>query len=235
MTAHRFLFETPHLRRGDACVAIEGGECHHLVRVLRARSGDVVWLTDGSGTMACGVVETCASRRVDVRVRHVLAPVPEPPALVLAMAVVERDRFVRAVEHCVALGCTRIVPLLCKRSRTRGSAAGLKDRLERVSVAAMKQSFRAHRARVDAAVPLLGASRELSGWGRVIVGDSSAGALGVGIRRPAVVVVGPEAGLSDDERQELEEAGAEFVSISSARLRTGTAAVALVSALARTD
>jgi len=235
MARHRFLFLAPGLRPGDECAAVEDEEYHHLVHVLRVRTGDSVWITSGDGCVAYGVVERCGHNRAIVRIRRSLADAPPPQPLALALALVERDRFVRAVEHCVALGCTRIIPLRSQRSRPVTNVSGLRERLARVALAAMKQSFRAHRAYIDEVQPIDGVVDAASAYGRFFVGEQRAPLLGAPTTQSTIVVVGPEAGFSPAELRTLRAAGAQPVSVSRARLRTGTAAVALVAALARSD
>ncbi|MCI0452909.1 MAG: 16S rRNA (uracil(1498)-N(3))-methyltransferase, partial [Candidatus Latescibacteria bacterium] len=72
-------------------------------------------------------------------------------------------------------------------------------------------------------------------YGRAVVGDAGAPALAAATHEGDVLaIVGPEAGFTDAEVARLVAAGAERASVSSHRLRAETAAVVLVSALART-
>lgn len=233
MSAHGFLFYAPDMDEHAATVDLDGDEHHHLARVLRARPGMVVEVTDGRGRVAeCRVEEVSASRsRLAVTSS---ARVQAPPALTLALALIARDRFTRAVEQCIELGVTRIVPFAPTASRLSRLRGGTRARLERVAVSAIKQSGRAWLPVIDEAIAFEGLLEAVSASPRAVVGEQGAPPPERG-GGPAVAVVGPEAGFTGPERAALADAGARFASVSRHRLRSETAAVALVAALALGD
>jgi 16S rRNA (uracil1498-N3)-methyltransferase len=102
----------------------------------------------------------------------------------------------------------------------------------------MKQSFRAYLPRLEAAVDFAALVEEVAAAPRALVGAqdaSRARAPAPDPGAPTLIVVGPEAGFADDEMALLQDAGAVPVSVSRHRLRSETAAVALVAALAQVD
>lgn len=234
MTAHRFLFYVPAAEEGAPSLVLDGDEHHHLRRVLRARPGDVVFATNGRGWLAeCRVASVDgSSARLDVTATVERAGARRQ--LVLALALLRRDRFAEALEHCVELGITGCIPLVADATRVRGYPRPFRERLERVTVAAMKQSFRATRPALadPATLPAV-----IDGWrGRIVVGEAGADPLPrVGADEDVLVVVGPEAGLSAAERDLLAGRGAAFAAIGAYRLRSETAAVALVAAVQLRD
>ncbi len=231
MSRHRFLFHAPHLDPGASSVELDADESRHLVRVLRLRAGDAAWVTDGRGLLwRVRVVDTRGRARLE-RVADE-SPPPRPPGPTLALARIGNDRLARAVEQCVELGVAGVVPVVCERSRGDAGEA-LRGRLERVAVAAMKQAFRATR-------PVIHAPRALDdviamradfadAWFGCAGGTPAARARAAG---PLLIAVGPEAGFSGHEESALRRSGFEAVSASPHRLRSETAAVALVAAAA---
>jgi 16S rRNA (uracil1498-N3)-methyltransferase len=140
------------------------------------------------------------------------------------------------LEQCVELGITRCIPFVAQRAHHKTYPPGFLTRLRKIALAAMKQSFRSFLPEIDDPVSLdelLLAGEAVhrfvvGGQGDPPVQPRSAG-------ESVLAVVGPEPGFTDQERTALVDAGATFASVSSARLRSETAAVALVAALGRPD
>lgn len=156
---------------------------------------------------------------------------PEPP-LILALAMLKKDRFERALDQCVELGITRCIPFGADKSQFKTYSSGFLSRLEKVALAAMKQSFRSFLPVVDRPVGFDGLTDLCAVVDRVVLGGQ--GAPPVAPRAPGekvMVVVGPEAGLTQEETAALVTAGAREGSVSPFRLRSETAAAALVAAL----
>jgi 16S rRNA (uracil1498-N3)-methyltransferase len=232
MTSHLFLFYSPDVTATSARFDLGGNEHYHLTRVLRCRAGDELYVTNGSG-----LILRCRARRIagtstEVETISVREDNEPGPPFVLALAVLKKDKFERALEQCVELGITRCVPFKAQKSQIQTYSPNFMSRLEKVALAAMKQSFRSFLTAVDPprdfdALPGLCATVD-----RVVVGGQ--GAPPVPPRQKGekvMVVVGPEAGLSDDETAALTRAGAREGSVSPFRLRSETAAAALVVAL----
>ena len=83
---------------------------HHLRRVLRARVGEEVVVTDGHGAWSlCEVAEVGINRVTAV------SHDPEPTPTTLYLAPLKGDRSEWAVAKATELGITTIVPLLSQR------------------------------------------------------------------------------------------------------------------------
>ena len=128
-------------------------ESSHCVRVLRHRVGDDICVVDGRGNMyECRLADadpkaaTAAIRRIhrDWNSR--------PYHLVVAVCPTKNgDRMEWFVEKAVELGVDEIVPLLAERSERRQFR---KERLEKISLSAAKQSLKAQLPRIRDAVTL---------------------------------------------------------------------------------
>lgn len=234
MSAHRFLFYAPDFDAGADAVDLDGVEHHHLSRVLRLRPGAEIDVTDGRGLVAaCRVSDVAAARsRLSVVSRRRVEP---PAGLTLALALIRKDRFAQAVEQCIELGVTRVLPFSTSGSRPGRMSTAARERLSRVAVSALKQSGRAWLPEMADAVSFDGLLEAVSACPRVLAGEQGAPAPPRGTTGDAMALVGPEAGFSADERGALERAGVRFVSVSPHRLRSETAAVALVAALTLGD
>ncbi len=227
MSRHRFLFHAPHLDPSRGSVDLDENESHHLARVVRLRDGDAAWVTDGRGTLwRARVARTGRVATLELEADE--SPAPAPPGPALALARIGTDRFVRAVEQCVELGADAVIPVVCERSRGR-FGDGFVARLERVAVAAMKQSFRARRPEIHEPVAFESMLALRDAYESAWYGCAGAAAPGA-VRAPLLVAVGPEAGFSEREEAALIEAGFVAVGVGSHRLRSETTAVALVGA-----
>jgi 16S rRNA (uracil1498-N3)-methyltransferase len=151
-----------------------------------------------------------------------------PPELTLAVAAGDRDRFAWMVEKAVELGVTRILPL--ETARSSGVATKLKDahlgRLRRNALEATKQCGVTWAPQVEdplsldafLARPLTG-----SGWLADAAGSPPAQTLA---QSALTVIIGPEGGLTDAERDSLVTAGYQPTALGPHTLRFETAALA---------
>ena len=238
MTAHRFTFYLPSLARESSAFDLTDDEHHHLARVLRLSPGETIAATNGRGLLVEAHVASVDSKRSSAHVVRVLQDEAPARHVVLALSLLPRAHFEVAVSQCVEVGVTGVIPIVAEKCQVKTWSKAAAERAERVAVAAMKQSGRAWLATIADARSLGSLATDLSArvhdYGRVVVGDAGAPVLApAGQTDGALAIVGPEAGFTEAEVASLVRAGAERVSVSSHRLRAETAAVVLVSALAR--
>lgn len=201
---------------------LDEGDRHHLVHVLRLRSGDVVTAADGAGRWCpCHLGPGGGLERSG----DVVATDAPSPALTVAIALTKGNRPELAVQKLTELGIDRMVPFLAARSVVRwdGDRADRHlRRLRRVAREAAMQSRRTHLPEVSDLTDFEGAAG-LPGAALACPGGAPP-TLGL-----PVVLVGPEGGWSDEEGSRgLPEVGlgpqvlrAETAAIAGATLLTG--------------
>jgi 16S rRNA (uracil1498-N3)-methyltransferase len=236
MSSHRYLFYCEDATASSPSVTLTGGEHHHFARALRFKAGQTLFVTNGCGLILEGRAATVGRSSTEVDVTSVVEDTPPRREIVLALATIRKDKFEQAFEHCVELGITRCVPFLSQNSHSKRYTSRDLDRLHKIAVAAIKQSFRSHLPHICEPVAFRDLVRITRSFPHAIVGQQGAAQA----RRPpagedVVVVVGPEAGLSGQEIESLTAAGAVPAAVSSHRLRSETAAVALVGAVCGGD
>jgi 16S rRNA (uracil1498-N3)-methyltransferase len=220
------LFHCPDL--SSALAELPEEEAHHAVHVLRLATGDRIGLLDGRGTHATAELIEVTKRRVMAQViERKQHPAERTARIHLAVAPTKQmDRYEWFVEKAVEIGVDRITPLITARTE-RGKLRT--DRLERVAIAAMKQSQRTWLPTIDAltlfsellkeALP----AQRLFGW---CEGEHAPLMQAYSSTSDALVLIGPEGDFTPEEAERLRTGGFNAVSLGSARLRTETAALA---------
>lgn len=227
--AHRFLFYAGEAAPSSETVEVTGAEHHHMTRVLRMPLGEIVYATNGRGLILRCRIESLDGSAGRLGVLGVEERLENPRPVTLALAVLRKDAFERAVEQCTELGITACLPFVSERSHLKSYTASFIDRLRRVAFSAAKQSFRSLIPEIEAPVAFEDLLSRVRGAALALVGDAEGETrIGPSSGGPLVLIVGPEGGLSGAERAALGESGARFAAVSRHRLRSETAAAALV-------
>jgi len=216
-------------------VLLDGPEGRHAATVRRLRTGEPVDLVDGVGTRAtCEVVSTTRDTvTVDV-VRRTTEPAPSP-RITLAQALAKGDRGELAVELATEVGVDEVLPWTAARCVQQWHGERGQKSLEKwrsTAREAAKQSRRAWWPVVHEAVRIADVAG-LAGTVLVLHEAAMTRLSDVELPGDVVLVVGPEGGLTGDELDVLEAAGAQVVRLGRTVLRTstaGAAAAAVVSA-----
>ncbi len=219
--------------RGSAVIgqrtSLDQAEAHHL-QVRRAREDEGVDVLDGAGFTGTGrLVRQGAEWLVEI---HSAERQPAQAELTLAVAAGDRQRFTWMAEKAVELGVTRIVPL--ETARTAGVASRLKpahiEKLRRVMLEATKQCGAVWAPDVESPLPLadfLNVQLQGNRWLADQAGEAPSPTLD---QTPLSVIIGPEGGLSADERGAVLSAGYRPVVLGANTLRFETAALAAAAA-----
>jgi 16S rRNA (uracil1498-N3)-methyltransferase len=221
---------------GDVAV-IDGEEGRHAATVKRLEVGEPVLVGDGRGTVLTCRVSAVARGRIEARVLSRSRIEPQSPRVVVVQALAKGDRSELAVELLTELGVDVIIPWAAARSIAQWrDARGDKalERWRRTAREAAKQSRRAIVPQVeDLASTRMVADRIGAAAALVLHEDASAPLASVDLPSggEVIVVVGPEGGISDEERVLFDAAGAIAVRLGQPVLRTSTAGAAALAAL----
>ena len=219
-------------------VVLDGAEGHHAAVVRRLRAGERLLLTDGAGTAADCVVLEVGRDQLTASVESVVAEAAPQPRLVVVQALPKGERGETAVETLTEVGVDVIIPWAAARCVTqwrdlRGARA--LDRWRATSREAAKQSRRVWWPEVEgvASTSEVVALLTAASLGLVLHEGAAAalGAVDVPGSGSVLVVVGPEGGITEDERVAFEGAGAKSVRMGPSVLRTSTAGTAAAAVL----
>lgn len=210
-------------------------EARHLGRVLRRGPGDEVVVLAAEGRAWRAVLEESDGGRLRARVLEVAEAAVEVFPWRVAVGLVKGTGLDPAVRLASELGLEALVPLVCARSQVRAEGSGRPERWARIAREAAKQCGRARplEVAVPRALPEALAGEEAGTVWLVEPGgprpdpERLAGPEGP---RPALFLVGPEGGFSDEERTLARERGARPLGLPVPVLRTPNA-VCLLAAL----
>ena len=220
------LVYVPDLAACGETVLLSAAESHYVARVCRARAGDALEATDGLGRLALLRVASTGPR-VGASVERVRS-VPRPGHAWALCGAPEGQRAAWLVEKLAELGVARLTPLECSRGRW-GGWGRTGPRLERVAIAAMRQSRSPHRIEIDPPAMIAPALAGLPPGSERWIANEGGESATPGGDRPVIGAVGPASGFTAAEQEEFQAAGFRPLRLAAGRLRAETAAVAWAS------
>ena len=205
--------------------------------------GELVEISDHE-RLFLAAVSRSTGEEVEFEIKQSLAQSASAPRIVLMMAVIKFSRLEWAIEKATELGVSSIVPVAAARCETRLIRAGGKrrERWQRIAEEAAQQSRRLAPPNIEALTPLMEALRKYEVPLRIIL-DTDCPSLkrtAAGFQtktkaaqiNAAALLVGPEGGWTDAEREAAHRGGYRPASLGNLILRSETAAVAAVGVLA---
>jgi 16S rRNA (uracil1498-N3)-methyltransferase len=229
MARRRFFVDS--IRGGQA--ELRGDEARHLTRVLRVEAGQKFEISDNVSAYLAEVVEA-RGERVVFRVGEPIESRPAPAAITLCAALIKFDRFEWIVEKATELGVARILPVETARCE-KGLFEAARKRSERWERIARESSQQSRRTTLPEILPAVrfdaGLRTEVSGGVRLLLEEETAPPLLRALParvETAALLLGPEGGWTDRERELARDAGWAAVSLGPQVLRAETAAVAAI-------
>lgn len=232
MARRRFFVDQ--VRKGQA--EITGENAHHLTRVLRVEAGQTFEISDSERVWLASV-ETARKDLVRFQIVEEIGAGPELPDVTLYLALIKFDRFEWALEKATELGVRRIVPVEATRSE-RGLVEGSRGRTERwtrIAREASEQSRRVRAPEVARALKFAEALKDEAAH-RIYLEERPGAPLLMRAFQPGAggaisLIVGPEGGWTDPEREGFSAAGWRGASLGPTVLRAETAACAALAVI----
>lgn len=195
-------------------------------RVLRLSAGDSITLSTGRGTWAEAEIEAATAKQVSFRLTRVQEIPPPGHYIHIAVAATKNhDRLEWFVEKATEIGVQEISFLRTEKSERKHIQL---ERLEKVAVAAMKQSQQAWLPQLNPIRPLAELISGASGQRFIAHVDFTNPALLSRVAQPSeryLILIGPEGDFSQPEVLAAQAHGFQKVSLGPNRLRTETAAL----------
>ncbi len=208
-------------------------DSRHAIKTLRLGVGDAIAVTDGHGNRYSAVITQADNRRCSYRIIDTQSTPSRPFSVQICVAPTKNsDRIEWFIEKAVEIGIEQITFFFGSHSERRVLKL---ERLEKIAIAAMKQSLQSHLPQLDEAVSFGDLLKTLSDSS---VGDKQRFIAHLPDNEPVdhlakaattgghyVVLVGPEGDFSEQEIKQAKDAGFQMVTLGANRLRTETAAL----------
>jgi 16S rRNA (uracil1498-N3)-methyltransferase len=233
MARRRFFVDS--LQNGIA--ELHGEDARHLTRVLRVEAGQRFEISDNHAAYLAEITEARGDRVV-FRVVEPIASLEAPARIVLFAALFKFDRFEWMVEKATELGVERIIPIEADRTEKGLFEASHKraERWRRIAREASQQSRRTQMPEIERSVTFDGTLDRPADFRCFLDEQEAPPILDAMPRvRPAgasiAVLLGPEGGWTEEERESARTAGWNPVSLGPRILRAETAAAAALAIL----
>ncbi len=220
------LFYVPNISGAE--VVLDETESKHAVKVLRLSNGEKIQIIDGKGGFYEAEISDANQKKCRLSIlKSVLDFEKKNFYLHIAIAPTKNiDRFEWFLEKATEIGIDEITPLLSEHSERKVVKP---ERLEKILVAAMKQSLKAY----------LPALNELTTFNELVTNSTATNKYiahcyegekphlknEIAKDDNTLILIGPEGDFSPEELELAKTNGFQEISLGNARLRTETAGV----------
>lgn len=218
-------------------IRLEPEASHHLSQVLRLQSGAELKLFNGAGEEYAGILTQTQKDHVSVKILELLRIEPEPSLRIhLIIGISRGERMDFALQKAVELGVNSIQPIFTKRCVVKLTGKRLIQRMDhwrKVIINACEQSGRCRIPELRDAEKYA-ATLTKKRWGHTLLLDHRGQQTLWDLPQPdasVTMLVGPEGGLSEDERALAKQQGFLRIKLGPRVLRTETAPLAAIAAI----
>jgi 16S rRNA (uracil1498-N3)-methyltransferase len=221
------LFFAPDINPEDKSFVFDKEESRHIVKVLRKKEGDSIYITNGKGWLFTSTVTFATEKRCEVTLGTSEFTEPMPYQLHLAVAPTKmNDRYEWFLEKAVEIGISEITPIICEHSERTVFKA---DRFEKIIQSAMKQSLQYHMPILHEPIAFNQFVKQQRA-GKLFIAhceetDKKLLKTELAPKETQTILIGPEGDFSTKEIELALSLGYIPVSLGNTRLRTETAAV----------
>jgi 16S rRNA (uracil1498-N3)-methyltransferase len=213
-----------------ARVELNASQANYLGNVMRLSVGAELLVFDGCSGEWLARVADAGKKRMVLSVERRTREAEPIPDIWLAFAPVKRAQTDWLVEKATELGAARLIPVMTQR--TVAERVRL-ERLEAIAIEAAEQCGRTALPEIAEPLPLARLLSGLDADRTLYFADEAGGepAAGTFTRGPAMLLIGPEGGFTEEERGAVRNAAnAVAISLGPRILRAETAALAALAA-----
>ena len=220
------LFYIPEIYGSKVILSSE--ESKHAVKVLRLLEGDLIQLVDGKGGFYQAVVSDPNPKKCAIEIREAKKEFGKRDFhLHIAIAPTKNiDRFEWFLEKATEIGIDEITPLISEHSERKVIKP---ERLEKIMVAAMKQSLKAYLPKLNELATFQDFMKQKFSGEKFIAhcNESDKRHLKnlIKPKQQTLVLIGPEGDFSAEEVELATTIGFTEITLGKSRLRTETAGI----------
>ncbi len=224
MPQNRFYIEN-NLEQ-DALVQLEGKEHHHLKNVMRAAIGEEVELVNGKGVLATAEIKSIDKNFTELEILTSLEK-PSAKKISLAIALTKMPKLELAIEKCTELGAYEFLLFDSVNSEKKGLSNNQRERLEMITISSLKQCGRLYLPKISYFGNLQSLLAHIESKLLVCDFDDKTKPISSFTQlENATILIGPEKGFHNTEKEEYKKHKPEMASIHQNILRAETAAIA---------
>ena len=222
------LFYNPNICENDTSFSFDKEESRHIVKVLRKKSGDNLYITNGKGWLFKAELALADIKHCSVNIKSKSIKPKRNYNLHLAVAPTKmNERYEWFLEKTTEIGIKTITPIICDHSERKVIKA---ERFEKIIQSAMKQSLQYYLPVLNEPISFKDfMSKDYSGQKFIAhceETDKKSLKSQLKAKEDYTILIGPEGDFSVKEIEMALQHNYIPVTLGETRLRTETAAIA---------
>ncbi len=221
------LFYNPEITQETEQFSFDKEESRHIVKVLRKREGDTLFITNGNGWLFEASLLIADQKHCMVKIDSATFHDRKPYSLHLAVAPTKmNDRYEWFLEKATEIGIDEITPVICEHSERKVIK---KERFQKILQSAMKQSLQYYLPQLNDTTTFDDFLKQNFEGDLFIAHCEETQRFSLKDRaqphKKVLLLIGPEGDFSTKEIELAKEKGFVPVTLGETRLRTETAAI----------
>ena len=221
------LFYNSNIKPEDKSFFFDKEESKHIVKVLRKKESDKIFLTNGLGYFFESEIISASEKKCEIRITNVQFHEPTSYHIHIAVAPTKmNDRLEWFLEKATEIGIQEITPIICDNSERKVYKI---DRAEKIIQAAMKQSLQMYLPKINEPISYSQFVKQTIDGQKFIAHceetERKAFQNEIKPNEKVTILIGPEGDFSSKEIKLAIENQFIPVTLGNTRLRTETAAL----------